>query len=162
MNTHAPAPAPRAPTADPPRRRAALAALTLFVGLTALAGGVELITWPRGNPDLGLDPTVLRHSPFTDFTLPGLILFAGVGLPNTLAGLAALRRHPRAAPLALIAGALITGWIVIEALLLRTFHPLQALYLTLGLATLALARRAHRPVTSNHTPSGPANAAISP
>lgn len=154
-----------APTAPMPHR-GALAALTLFVGLTALAGGVELIAWPRGNPAMGLDVTALRYSPFTDFVLPGLILFVCVGLSNTAAAILALRRHPRTAPLALFAGAMITGWIVIEALLLRTAHPLQALYLALGLATLTLARRLHRAphragATDNHTPSGPANAAIS-
>lgn len=135
------APAPQ-PTVPPQRRlRRAVAALTLFAGLTAIAGGVELIAYPHGAPWMGLDSGVLRHTPFDDFVLPGLILLVSVGLLNTTAGVLALRRHPRGEPLAVMAGAAMTGWIVVEAALLRTLHPLHGLYFVVGVATLWAASR---------------------
>jgi hypothetical protein len=116
----------------------ALATLCLFVGLTAITGGLTLVARPDGSL-VQMSVETLRHSPFRDFLIPGLVLALVVGVPNLLAGVIALQRRRATALLGLFAGAMITGWIVVEYLLLHAFHWLQALYLIVGLATLVTA-----------------------
>lgn len=121
------------------RRRAqrAAAVLSLFTGVTASLGGIELMVWREGGP--WLPPlSVLAHTPFETFLVPGALLFACVGLSNLLAGWWMLKRHDLEAMGVIAGGALLTGWIVTEMLLLRMAHWLQLVYLVVGVATLAL------------------------
>jgi hypothetical protein len=120
-----------------------LGSLELLVGLGALWGGGALFLVPDGS-FLHMDVSILNGTPFGDYRIPGLILFAAVGGINTWAGLLALRRRPSAVTVGLIAGAIQIGWIVSELALLGYIHWAQALYLGFGLATLALALAARR------------------
>lgn len=63
-----------------------LIALQMVVGITALAGGVKLVADPSGG-SLGISLQWLSQSPFSDFTLPGVVLFVVIGLGNALASL---------------------------------------------------------------------------
>lgn len=130
--------APRLRPSPVPQRRLrwALALLALFVGLTAMAGGLELILWPQGAGWSGLEVSILAHTPFEDFVIPGVLLLVCVGLLNTSAGVLTARRHRWGERLGVLAGAVMLGWITIEMMLLRTFHPLHVLYFGLGGATL--------------------------
>ncbi len=130
-----------APVAGGGRARRAVrwvtGALCTFTGITAALGGLELMGWPNGASWLpALD--ALEHTPFKTFFLPGLVLFAVVGLPNLVAAFRLSHRHPRENQMAFAAGALLTGWIVSEMLLLRMAYWLQLVYLAVGLATLLL------------------------
>jgi hypothetical protein len=78
--------------------------------------------------------SLLEHSPFHDFLIPGLLLAGFVGGINTLAGVLLLRRHPHANAEALASGAVLAMWIVVEVLIIRHVHWLHGVYLTLGLA----------------------------
>jgi menaquinone-dependent protoporphyrinogen oxidase len=136
--------APKRPVAlasDHARRfaRRCLGALCLFSGLTALAGGAELIGWPNGSPALKLDTSVLQHSPFSDFRVPGLLLAGVVGLSNLVAGVLALRRQRWSPLVAFASGSALAVWIVTEVAMLRTTHWLHGLYLAIGLTTMSLA-----------------------
>jgi menaquinone-dependent protoporphyrinogen oxidase len=124
-----------------PGRRAArraLGALCLFTGLTAVWGGLELMLSPGGFP-VGPPLSLLAHSPFSSFFLPGLLLAAVVGLGNLLAAGAVLRRHRWREPLAFGAGACLAGYLATEMAMLRLVNGLQLLYLAIGLLTMALA-----------------------
>lgn len=135
---HTAAPAAPGRTSRSLRRR--LAALCFFTGLTAMAGGIELIMWPTGGPwESAPQPSLLRHSPFFDFFAPGLILFWAVGVLNMLSGVLALRSHRLGEVAAFAAGSSLTIWILSEIALLRVFSWLQGLYLVIGLATMGLA-----------------------
>jgi hypothetical protein len=139
-------PAPAGDVIDPPfvapkRRepsRMVLAVLCLFAGLTAIGGGLELVWSPDGSL-IHLPSSLLEHTPFHDFLVPGLFLAVFVGGINTLAGVLLLRGHPRADAEAMVSGAVLAAWIVIEVLLLRHVHWLHALYLVLGLTISAIA-----------------------
>jgi hypothetical protein len=116
--------------------RTLVGVLCLLVGLTALGGGVSLVLYPDGSRTQ-LPLALLRHSPFTTYLVPGLLLSLIVGLGNTIAGVVALRGGARARALALLGGGALLVWIVSEMLLLRTTHWLQVVYLCLGALIVA-------------------------
>jgi hypothetical protein len=118
--------------------RVLLAVLCLFAGLTAIWGGIELVWSPDGS-FMRLPLSILEHTPFHDFVVPGLLLASFVGGINTLAGLLVLRRHPRGDAEAMVSGAALATWIVIEVLLIRHVHWLHGAYLGLGLTFLGIA-----------------------
>jgi hypothetical protein len=110
--------------------------LCLLVGLTAIGGGLSLVLYPDGSRT-HLPLSLLSHSPFATYLVPGLLLTVVVGLGNTLAGIMALRAAPRSRAAALLAGAVLVGWIVSEMILLQTLHWLQVVYLCLGALIVA-------------------------
>jgi len=60
--------------------RNVLIALLLFLGISATGGGFLLIISPSGKMLGGLPLSILEHSPFTDFLIPGIILFLILGV----------------------------------------------------------------------------------
>jgi hypothetical protein len=54
--------------------------LLAFLGLSAIGGGGALIISPSGKLLGGLPLSILEHSPFNDFLIPGIILFVVLGL----------------------------------------------------------------------------------
>jgi len=56
-----------------------LISLLLFLGLSAMWGGFFLIISPSGKLLGGLPLSILEHSPFPDFLIPGIILFLMLG-----------------------------------------------------------------------------------
>jgi menaquinone-dependent protoporphyrinogen oxidase len=112
--------------------------LCLFAGVTALAGGVELMTYSTGAA--WLPPlSVLAHTPFATFVVPGVLLFTFVGFPNLAAAIALLVRRRWSGLLAFAAGAALAVWIVSEMVLLRAPSGVEVFYLALGLVTAAVA-----------------------
>lgn len=64
----------------PTAARNILIALLLFLGIAAMGGGFVLIISPSGKLIGGLPLSILEHSPFSDFLIPGVILFLVLGL----------------------------------------------------------------------------------
>lgn len=54
--------------------------LLAFLALSAIGGGGALIISPSGKLLGGLPLSILKNSPFTDFLIPGIILFVVLGL----------------------------------------------------------------------------------
>lgn len=112
-----------------------LAAMCLFVGITAILGGATLTARPDGSL-MEAPPGMLSHSPFTTFLIPGLLLLLVVGFGNAVAGVL-VARNARSAPFfAFFAGTALAVWIVTEMVLLRSHHWLQIGYLTVALLIL--------------------------
>lgn len=111
--------------------------LAVFSALSCIAGGMELVIWHRG--DRFLPPLdILRFTPFHDYFVPGLILTLVVGGAQLLCVMA-VYEGMRSGPLAcVLAGGTLSGWIIAEAAMLRNFHALHGVYLTVGLALFAL------------------------
>jgi hypothetical protein len=109
--------------------------LLLFNGTGALFGGWSLIQDPTGS-DLKLPLSLLKHSPFNDYFVPGIILFVANGVYSlvTMAWTAFQWRHY--SWLILIQGVLLTGWILVQMILLREISYLQFIYGGIGLALL--------------------------
>ena len=108
-------------------------ALEVFLAIGALGGGAALLLGPRGEI-LPLPVSALAGSPFANYFVPGVILFAIIGLGPLGAALLAWRRHPVAPLLALAVGAALLVWLVVEIAIVgyASNPPLQPLYLALG------------------------------
>lgn len=115
------------------RIRTLAAYLAAFIALTAIPGGVSLITgW--------IDPGVsqLAGSPFADYTVPGLLLLLVVGGLAVLAtGLLLLRSDSETANLATaVAGAAMVAYECVEWTVIGFFW-LQAMFIAIGLLLIA-------------------------
>ncbi|WP_185974782.1 hypothetical protein [Deinococcus detaillensis] len=124
----------------------------IFLGVSALFGGIILVSSPSGaGPSIPL--SVLRYSPFSDFLMPGLILGTVFGVGSIGAVLALWMRPAWPLGTALtrftgehwawsVAVALGLGqiiWIVTQILMLRELNVVQVLYGSLGVLIVVLA-----------------------
>lgn len=112
--------------------RMVLIGSTAFLGLTAIAGGIALLTEVI---DPGLE--VLDGSPFEDYRVPGLSL-TGLGVMSTAGSMLVWRRVAGAEVLCAMAGVGIVIYETVEVAVIGP-HFLQALYAALGVGILALA-----------------------
>ena len=115
----------------PTAARVAVAAEAL-IGIGALFGGGQFILAPDGHL-LGISVSVLAHSPFSSFFVPGLVLFAVIGI-GPIAAAVLTYRQPSTAPLAaVLVGVILMGWVTVEMVMLAgPTSLLWALYLVLG------------------------------
>ena len=105
-----------------------LAAGESLLALSAFAGAIGLGT---GSIDFG--STINTRLPLASPVLSGIALAAVVGAPMSVGAVAAWQGSKRAYPAALVAGALLVGWIVVEVSIIRTFSWLQPTLLAAGL-----------------------------
>ena len=68
-----------------------LIALLAFLGLGAMGGGAVLIVSPSGKL-MGMPLSILNPSPFSDFLIPGIILFLVLGIIPLLLIVALLKK----------------------------------------------------------------------
>lgn len=119
----------------PPLGRFAAAAIALetFLGLGAIGGGLALMAGPNGEI-LPIPVSALAGSPFSNYFVPGVILFTLLGIGPLGAAVLAWRRHPIAPVLAVAVGGALLIWLVVEIVIVGYSNdpPLQAWYLALG------------------------------
>jgi hypothetical protein len=106
--------------------------LLLFNGLNAIVAGWLLMTDPTGNV-LRMSPGLLEYSPFTNFLIPGIVLFVANGLVSLMIALAAARKWKYFEQLISIQGSILTGWIIIQAIMLQTVNFLHLLFGAIGI-----------------------------
>jgi uncharacterized membrane protein len=84
---------------------------------------------------LPLPVTALAGSPFTDYFVPGAILFTILGLGPLGTAVLAWRRHPVAPFLTFAVGAALLIWLIVEIAIIGYSNepPLQPIYLGLGI-----------------------------
>lgn len=112
--------------------------LISFTGLTATVSGLLMISKPNGEI-LGLTPGLLEPTPFDDFLMPGILLTVLVGLINLVAVYYNIQRHASRYNWAIAGGVMISGWIIIQMILIQTAHWLHFLYLGMGIFIILLA-----------------------
>jgi hypothetical protein len=113
--------------------------LEIFLGIGALFGGGQFILAPDGHL-IGMTTKTLAGTPFRDsYLVPGIILFAFVGVAPLLAAAITVRRQA-IAPLAAVAvGLTLIGWISVEMIVLAGIGSLAwAFYLVLGVCIVAV------------------------
>ncbi len=136
----------------PTRIKGTLLILLGILGLGAIFGGGSLIISPSGKL-LGMPLTMLEHSPFNDFLIPGIILFFVLGVaPVALVFALLAKPKSKLAELLNIYGdmhwswtcsiftafALII-WIQLEMVFLQAVHWSHTLYMFLALSILFVA-----------------------
>lgn len=118
--------------------RVALFALDAFAAVSAAGGGIALVAGLEGGR---FPPELLDGTPFSNYTIPGLILAGAVGGSATIAFVATLRRPNVGAPASVAAGGIMMGWIAGEVLLLSQPAArswVEALYFADGLTMAGL------------------------
>ncbi len=116
-----------------------LAAGELLVGVSAIAGGLALLT---GASDPG--EQLLAGSVFDTYRWPGFVLAFVVGRSWIAASVAIWRRSRFTALLTTFAGVVMACWVVTEAVVIGP-DWLQAPYLVVGIAVAIIGWRMHRP-----------------
>lgn len=112
--------------------------LVSFIAITACASGLLLMSNPGGTL-FKLSPALLATTPFKNYLVPGIILAVIVGGVNLLAVVYNIQRNARRYNWAMAGGFIMSGWIVVQALLTHTFHWLQFIYLGIGLLVVLMA-----------------------
>lgn len=109
-------------------------ALLLFNGAGAVYGGCALILVPDGRL-MGMDTMLLKHSPFHDFLIPGIILFVFNGLSSLSVMVLALLRARNYYHYILCQGVVLLGWLIIQILMIRNIN---VLHLIMGITGAAM------------------------
>jgi hypothetical protein len=120
----------------------ALIALSLFNAVSAVGGGIALVTGT-----LPVPTSLLELTPFDTYVVPGLFLAIVIGGSSLAAAISLLARTPRAEFISAAAGLVMVGWILGETIIVQGFSWLQGLYLLTGLL-VALGSR-YLPATSS-------------
>jgi hypothetical protein len=110
--------------------------LLLLLGVGALVGSLPMLADPHGTP-LGMSQSVLAHSPFHSYFVPGLVLLVANGLLPFGVTVLAFRRSRDYGWWVAVQGAILTGWIVIECIFLRMVVWPHYLYAAWGILLLA-------------------------
>lgn len=122
-----------------------------FVGVTAVAGGVEMVLFPEGN--VFVKGEWLNSLPVGSYRLPGIALGAGLGLGSLVTafglhrrpGWSLLRRVEEATGLHWswagtgMIGAGLAGWILLEVALIPERSVIEALYGAIAVGLIGLA-----------------------
>ena len=111
--------------------------LLAFNGIGAMYGGSMLIYDPSGEM-LGLPIEILKHAPFSDFFLPGLILFIILGLGSIVSCIVTIMKIRSYPFLIIFSGLAITIWISVQMLMLQGVHWAHILYGLIGMTLIFL------------------------
>jgi hypothetical protein len=101
--------------------------LTLL-GLSALTGSIPMIAASLAKAQGPIPLSVLEHTPFHSFLVPGILLLGANGLLAFLALWMVVKRKPHYGLWIAFQGCVLLGWIVIQCILLRTVVSLHILY----------------------------------
>lgn len=117
-----------------------LFAVDVLVALTAIPGGIALVTGLERNR-YPLD--MLKGTPFRSYVIPGLILAIVVGGSAAVAAAAIVLSPDVGVIASIVAGVIMMGWIVGEILILKQPFSrgtlLEVFYFAVGLAMVVLA-----------------------
>jgi hypothetical protein len=114
--------------------RITLVVFEAIVALSAIAGGVSLATGTITFPLAWLQGT-----PFSDYTIPGLVLAIVVGGSALLAAATVFIRREWAVLVSVAAGLLMVGYEVVRVAMIDHLDWFYALYFVLGLSIFGLA-----------------------
>jgi hypothetical protein len=101
--------------------------LLLFNGITAVGGGLALMTgW------IPEQPSWVQHTGFSSLYFPGVVLMAVVGGSSLVAAFAMMKHSAGWQLSSILAGVVMVFWIVAEIASIRGFHFLQVIYFVTG------------------------------
>lgn len=114
--------------------------LLLATAINALIAGYVFISDPSGSA-LNTNITILKFSPFSNFLIPGIILFTVIGIFSLAAFLILIFRFERLYNFVMLQGAFISGWITLQIIFLRSFNFLHILFLAVGILLFVFGRK---------------------
>jgi len=89
-----------------------------FLAISATVGAVPMLTQPQGEP-WQMPQSLLAHSPFHSFLVPGLLLLVSNGLVSVYVLFLAFRRTRGYALWIAAQGCILLGWLIVECILIR-------------------------------------------
>lgn len=110
--------------------------LQLFVGIGAIGGGLMAILNPQGPG--GMPTDALKNSPFSNYLIPGIILFSIIGLGGIFSSIMIHFRVKFAGYISSVFSWALVIWIVVQCIMLNTIVSLHVIYFIIGLAEAAL------------------------
>ena len=110
-----------------------LLVLFFFIGFGAVAGSIGVM-----KDVMPFAEVWLRGTPFHSYFYPGLILCVVVGGSQFAAAFILLWRSSLAKRASLIAGLVLTGWMVGELMLIGFQAPIQVCFVAIGLVEVGL------------------------
>lgn len=105
--------------------------LHAFVGIGAMAGGFAAIINPYKPLGMPVDP--LKNSPFSNYFIPGIILFAIIGLGNVFSALMLHFRSRFQGYISSVFTWALIIWIVVQCIMLNDVVFLHVLFFCIGL-----------------------------
>jgi uncharacterized membrane protein len=96
-----------------------------------------LVIDPSGRA-LGVPLSFLEGSPFPDFLVPGIFLLVVNGVGSLIGAGFSFTRRRYAQETAIVLGAILVAWIVIQVILIRSFSWMHVLYFILGVIELGI------------------------
>ena len=117
----------------------ALTTTVLLQGISGVAGGYALLADPSGGL-IGLPLAWLEGTPFSDYFVPGIILFSVLGVCPLVVAWGLWRRRSWAWYGSVLVGTSLAIWILVEIVMIgyQPAPPLQAFYGLLSLVILSL------------------------
>jgi hypothetical protein len=112
--------------------------LVSFIALTALLSGLIMLNNPDGSM-LYLSPGLLETTPFRDFRIPGLFLALFVGGSNLISVFYFMRNNNKKYDRALLGGAVVIIWIIVQMIFLKSVHWLHIVFLIMGILIILIA-----------------------
>ena len=114
-----------------------LGSLQAIIGIGAMGGGFMLVKDPSGIA-LGVPLSLLEGSPFPNFLIPGIFLLAVNGVGSMIGAGLSFRRRRYAQEIAIVLGAILAAWILIQVVIIKSFSWLHILYIILGVVELGI------------------------
>lgn len=110
--------------------------LLLFTGVNAIVAGILFVIDPSGKK-IGMSTSYLLHSPFSSFLIPGLTLLVVNGLLNIITAILCINKYKYYPVFIIVQGLLLSGWIIIQVMMVRDFNLLHFVMLSIGLLLIA-------------------------
>jgi hypothetical protein len=105
--------------------------LHALVGIGAMSGGLACIINPQ--TPLGAPVEMLKNSPFSDFLIPGIILFAVIGLGNVVSALAICFKSKYQGYISSIFTWALAIWIVVQCIMINAVAPPHVISFIIGM-----------------------------
>jgi hypothetical protein len=105
--------------------------LHVFVGIGGMMGGLAAITNPMG--PFGMPVEILKNSPFSNFLIPGIILFTVIGLGNVISAFMFHFNSKFQGYISSVFSWALVIWIIIQCIMLNSVVFLHGLFFTIGL-----------------------------
>lgn len=112
-----------------------LAIIQGFNGLSAVVGGFQLMNDPSGM-NIGMELDWLQTTPFANYLIPGIVLFAINGIGNFVGLWFTLKKNASAGKIGAVLGAIMVIWILLQVFWIGYKSFLQPLYFGTGLIQL--------------------------
>ena len=110
--------------------------LLVFLSAGSLFGGIKLISDPHGNPWGFMPQSLLQHSPFDSYFIPGIVLLTANGvLPLWVLWLLGGRKQFYGLWVVL-QGFILLGWLIVECVMVRVVNWAHYMYGAVALALI--------------------------